>query len=180
MEKIPGATKNFIYLKSQKWYNFYSYSSRPDKLKIHLRNVHQINFKCEMCDRSFFKEENLKKHIKIVHKLKGMTNHKCDQCTKSFGNLSTLKTHIKQIHGVKDGKHKCDKCEFAFDKVRDLNKHMRTVHEESPKNHKCKQCDSAFGAASYLTRDGKLTLRHEKNRMHFYFIFRYFFPSLVV
>ena len=51
-------------------------------------------FRCEICQKSFSRESDLKVHA-IVHQ--DEKPFKCDQCSKSFTRFSTLKEHIR-IH----------------------------------------------------------------------------------
>ena len=76
------------------------------KTKKDLRNFKK-NFKCDVCEASFFGKQGLNYHIDAVH-LK--TPFRCEYCKKSFKMAANLKRHIKSIH-QKLKPHKCSECE---------------------------------------------------------------------
>ena len=59
-------------------------------LKEHIQSVHSdIKFKCDICQKEFSLERNLKKHRKAVHYEKFQVN--CDICSKAFDS----KVHLR-------------------------------------------------------------------------------------
>ena len=62
------------------------------------KNVYENvkNYKCDFCEKSFSKPNNLKIHIDSVHKK--VRNHKCDMCDKTFFLKTGLKVHINTVH----------------------------------------------------------------------------------
>ena len=56
--------------------------------------------KCEICKKQFEREENLKRHMKLVHEPKSDTEFKCSICQKGF----TLKAHCKRHEKICTGK----------------------------------------------------------------------------
>ena len=111
----------------------------------HFKNVHngEKSHKCELCDKAYYLDENLKKHIAKVH-----TKHKCDLCENSYQQMSRLREHIKRIH-EKLREHKCDICSKAFHTRTGLKKHSDTVHK-GLKNYKCEFCGKSFKASGHL------------------------------
>ena len=63
-----------------------------------MNSVHegQKNHKCDLCNKAFSENRDLKKHIKCVHE--GLKNHKCDICDKAFSEPWKLKRHILTVH----------------------------------------------------------------------------------
>ena len=53
----------------------------------------KILYKCEICDKEFNKNDELKKHIKNVHDI--VNEHHCNICQKRFKIQSKLTLHIK-------------------------------------------------------------------------------------
>ena len=70
----------------------------------HIESVHEGKkpFACKICDASFGKKGNLKKHTESVHE--GKKPFKCNECDAVFSQKGTLKQHLA-IHGEKDYGH---------------------------------------------------------------------------
>merc|ERR1719418_479415 len=62
---------------------------RHSQLKYHVDKKHNnvVKFKCDICDKGFYKESDLRSHLD-VHT--GTKKHNCDICSKSFGHISNL------------------------------------------------------------------------------------------
>ena len=60
-----------------------------------MKTVHDEvkDHKCDMCDKTFGKNSELRIHVQGVHNL--MKQHVCVTCNKKFGLKSVLKKHIK-------------------------------------------------------------------------------------
>lgn len=54
------------------------------------------NFQCDVCERSFPTSQNLKNHIKEVHKKS--RDLKCSKCDKSYKQSQTILRHIRNFH----------------------------------------------------------------------------------
>ena len=61
--------------------------------------IHEGNksYKCEICNISFSRKGNLKRHTIIVHK-EGKKQFKCDVCADEFKQKSNLNKHRLAIH----------------------------------------------------------------------------------
>ena len=69
----------------------------PEALKRHIQPlVHDKNFKCDLCGKSFFHPELLGIHIKTFHE--NLKDWKCDSCKSLFPTAILLKEHIHTIH----------------------------------------------------------------------------------
>ena len=96
-------------------------------LKEHKKRRHSKNPKaisCNICDKSFHYDQNLKVHIKRNHDKKIFN---CDQCNFSASLNSFLKQHLS-IHG--DPTIKCEDCEFKTKRKSDLNRHRKIQHSQ--------------------------------------------------
>ncbi len=94
-----------------------------------------------MCPSKFGENEDLKNHIKSVHKT--IKKFYCDICQSSFVDILILKRHIKPVHKkIKDTK--CIVCIRAFG----CNGHQRhlkaAVHEKREKEYQCNICNKMY------------------------------------
>lgn len=61
-------------------------------------------FICDICGSDFTLKQNLRRHMKIIHKLtieryiNKDAQHKCYRCKHSFVNISSLRRHEKLKH----------------------------------------------------------------------------------
>ena len=73
-------------------------------------NKHIYAFhRCDSCEKLFFREDNLRKHIRAVHKVQKA--RKCNSSEKSFFANKDLIRHNRSFHqGCKSYKCICDFC----------------------------------------------------------------------
>ena len=51
------------------------------------------NYSCQLCDKAFSQQANLKRHMRVIHfKVK---KYNCEICSKTFGQKSNAKIHMK-------------------------------------------------------------------------------------
>ena len=95
-------------------------------LKFHFQNVHvnkETDETCEICNETFINSDILKRHIRIVH-----YEAKCEFCNKNFSTQGNLKFHINSIHeGLKN--HICETCGKGFSRQHHLRQHIVNVHK---------------------------------------------------
>ena len=84
------------------------------------------SYKCTLCELSFPKKSDLKKHSTSDHA--GIKPHKCLSCESSFSEKSGLICHIASVHEGKKP-HKCQSCDSSFSKKYNLVLHITSVHE---------------------------------------------------
>lgn len=140
-------------------------------------------YKCNLCDKAYTQDHNLKHHIKSVHEgivsnsnnalrhdgplgheyQHGMQRPKkeffCNICNKLYVQRQGLKHHIRVWHeGIKSERlHKCSLCDKAYTQDHNLKHHMQSVHE-GLRLFKCDSCDK-----DYTTRQG---LKHHVKVVH--------------
>ncbi|KAJ2646578.1 hypothetical protein IWW40_005326 [Coemansia sp. RSA 1250] len=85
----------------------------------------QRRFNCDLCDRSFARQYNLKTH-RLTHFPNSDESrpYKCSSCTKAFTRRHDLHRH-EALHNRK-GKHICDRCGGGFPRKDSLRTHQKT------------------------------------------------------
>ncbi|XP_044743370.1 gastrula zinc finger protein XlCGF57.1-like [Chrysoperla carnea] len=115
-------------------------------MEIHDQN-RALKYKCNLCNKGFYAEENLKKHI---NRHMGKTKLQCDLCPKRFYVLSALGVHYKSSHKIKP--KRCTRCPLEFYHPLQLEQHEQT-HDE--KKLICDVCGKVFPKKNKLTRHKK-------------------------
>lgn len=100
-------------------------------------------FKCNHCDRAFYKEKSLTNHTSIHT---GLKKHPCDVCSRKFTSFSILQQHRKTHSQHRP--HQCDFCSSAFFTKNDLKIHLRTHTGEQP--FLCCKCGRSFARRAHL------------------------------
>lgn len=96
------------------------------------------SFKCDVCESSFKKKENIRSHVRTHFKFKSF---KCEKCEKTFKRRGDLRFHMKQIHYSKRNL-KCSDCGKAFNTKSCLKKHQKSHISE--RKLKCEICQKVF------------------------------------
>ncbi|XP_044267071.1 zinc finger protein 3-like isoform X4 [Tribolium madens] len=141
--------------------------------KTHEENYVAPTFSCDFCEKVYTVEQNLKHHIRTVHKgerklhvcetcgramssKKGLRDHQlihtgekpfpCELCEKSFRKKEHLTDHLR-LHN-KETPYSCQFCNKTFSVRKSLNFHISRVHEG--KKHLCETCGKAIASAESL------------------------------
>ena len=62
----------------------------PNSVKQHMMHVHKTEFECNICQKIFDRQGDLRKHSKTEHNGKSL---KCDKCIQTFSCNKHLKRH---------------------------------------------------------------------------------------
>ena len=111
------------------------------QLELHNKRAHENvkNHKCDVCEKSFKTNKDLKSHDKNVHSLE---TYKCDSCEKTFNTNFKIKKHVKEVHeGIK--KFQCELCPRKIRDFVKLKMHVMTVHQ-GIKDFKCDSYGKLF------------------------------------
>jgi hypothetical protein len=96
------------------------------------RTARHPEYECDICDRSFHRQESLDQHVRDKH-----TEYDCDICDRSFGTQESLDQHVRHSHPIE---YDCDMCERSFHRQESLDQHVRDKHPE----YDCDFCDRLF------------------------------------
>ena len=124
---------------------------KPQELIKHIQRVHEGRkfHLCTVCGKEFFEESQLKSHINAVHE--GKRDYPCHLCGNAFTRGYYLRKHISMVHETEKDK-KCESCEKYFKTIKALEYHMRTVHEGIRDVHKCQKCSLSFRTKAGLRK----------------------------
>ncbi|CAL8080183.1 unnamed protein product [Orchesella dallaii] len=126
------------------------YADRSQYL-AHVRLHEGGGFNCEVCNKAFGSERDLRKHL-VVHRTE--SNFVCEECGKAFRRPESLKKH-KMIH-TGDKKFKCTYCSKAFVFQKYLVQHLRIHTGERP--YVCDYCGKNFNQYGALYTHKKIHL----------------------
>ena len=130
-------------------------------LKRHEQTQHfGLKFDCSCCGMQFSREDNLRQHIRRIHKIipeskKESTHHlQCDDCRVTFFKKSHLESHLKIT------KKQCDLCSINFCTFRQVQQHKLKQHS----NFSCEHCKKSFPDKANLMRHTQRS-RNEDNSL---------------
>ncbi|KAL5275874.1 hypothetical protein ACFFRR_001602 [Megaselia abdita] len=116
--------------------------NRDDKKPRDTKNY----YKCEKCDKKFWKENNLNSHLR-THE--GLRPYPCNLCDKQYLKSSHLNMHIRVIHQDTNLEIQCDAegCDKVFRREQSFQYHKRLKHSEKtsdPQKWVCDECGKTF------------------------------------
>ena len=127
-------------------------------LQRHIDSVHyQDSHVCDICGKSFSREDNLRRHKVIKHRNCDDSNLSCEKCGKQFSRLDSLLRHERIMHSeIVRGDFQCDRCPSTFNMESNLTRHVESrFHKDGTYNHSCDQCDEIFCTAALLVEHSK-------------------------
>ena len=125
---------------------------KASKLTVHMKREHlERNFTCEICQKTFVTELDLKTHVKWAHTAKQVIIP-CEICQKEV-KLTQLKSHMKYHHDpawIGKKKYKpldydliCEICCYTTRHSSLLHRHKQRYHSDGP-GFQCEKCDRKF------------------------------------
>ena len=118
-----------------------------DNFELHMKKHknEEKTVKCSECDKHFFTNFEMKKHISRVHKTDRFL---CCQCDYSTAANSILKRHIRSVHSD-ERNFICGTCGAAFKQKISLTQHEVSIHLNQ-RNFECEVCGKKFKRSSNL------------------------------
>ena len=109
--------------------------------KHHKLSEFQYTLRCVICDISYTRKDQLRKHMKSKHNL----GYECSICKKKLPSKLTLKQHKTNEHKTVHGKSDlCPLCGKAFKDPNYLQQHISEVCNNQWKGNKCLMCNETF------------------------------------
>ncbi|XP_019871436.2 zinc finger protein 558 [Aethina tumida] len=111
-------------------------------------------FLCNICDRIFMDNKNLKKHMREVHFIIDQVvndvekKFSCNICGRKYKHNKNLSVHLRSSHGAGARPYRCTLCDATFALASSWHKH-RLVHMDD-KRHQCPVCGKKFRQSSNL------------------------------
>lgn len=134
---------------------------RKQNLQIHKRRQHNNNGQCGICQEEFSEgPEELTDHIKKNHQEVLEKLYNCMICDyMNFSKASELNEHFTQIH-PNNLPYPCKYCKARFFLEFDLNRHVLIHHADN--SYKCEYCDKSYKNTLYLRKHIIMTHTKEK------------------
>ena len=160
LQKLPSLLYDkFAHEKSTKKLNcprsncITTFISKGD-LKRRLLSVHEKlrSTPCDICDVTFSRENELKKHFQKVHTLNPTNTIKCPFCGIEIKS-DNLSKHISSVHTERKN-YECNVCQYKTFLKGTFKNHQNTVHGigiELRKNYSCSLCENSYTCKSTLT-----------------------------
>ncbi|XP_075727906.1 uncharacterized protein LOC119165416 isoform X1 [Rhipicephalus microplus] len=101
--------------------------------------MHERPFTCYICQKGFFRADDVEKHMRVHTKEK--RSYDCKECGRRFNVSNNLSRHRK-VHTEDAGTHACAECGKTFKQKTHLKSHMRTHTGERP--YQCSLCSQRF------------------------------------
>ncbi|OON17626.1 zinc finger, C2H2 type, partial [Opisthorchis viverrini] len=90
------------------------------------KEMRQMEFTCDVCQKCFDKLKYLRRHQKHVHTTEGRVV--CEECGLNFFGKTSLNMHVRAKH-TKADPFKCTRCGKTFLYVSSYMRHVKVAHE---------------------------------------------------
>ena len=152
------------------------------ELKIHIEMCHSLEtFKCDRCEKSFSRKDNLERHSRVNHKVSeknyifkcpicastfrkksSFQRHRgdhtryplqfsCEDCPDKFFPDEALRMHIESHKVSAVQKFECCKCDKVFTQEKNFKRHVENSVEDGIDKYSCDQCKRSFCTKTSLT-----------------------------
>ena len=119
------------------------------------KNSNKI-FRCGLCEKVYYHEKSLTRHVESNHYGVESKVHTCDICKKKFRFEGKLSKHVSEVHiGTT---YKCKICDRIFTRSYTLRNHVLRFHKGKREVYSCENCD-------YVTHY-KFQLSRHKSSFH--------------
>lgn len=117
-------------------------------IQQHIESVHELknDFKCDICEKSFYTQHKLKRHMK--------RHFRNDQCYVCRNRVDNIKEHYEIYHS--NLKHTCEICFKKFQTSYYLQRHIRSNHLK--KEFTCDICGVDYVNLATIRRHMKIHL----------------------
>ncbi|XP_046542653.1 RE1-silencing transcription factor-like [Haliotis rubra] len=139
-------------------------SNYKANLHKHIQNIHQERqktIKCRECDKMFYKEEHMKRHLRLHAESRPF---QCEKCEKAFKTVNAMRCHMESHNTGRPFKCDIDGCSKTFRTAKFLKNHAEELHQLGEKKYHCSAegCSFSFFKKSHLKRH-EITHTGERN-----------------
>ena len=100
-------------------------------------------FDCQDCNYKAKSSNNLRKHFREMHTLKG-TKYFCDKCGKQYAHKETLINHIRMFHNAKGKRFQCHYCQYQSLWRQAMQLHLLKIHGDDGRSIQLVKSDDSI------------------------------------
>ena len=125
---------------------------KKNELELPTKMVHEREgrFMCDICNQSYSRICNLKRHMKLIHERQ--REYMCDICDQLFFRIENFKMHMKKVHKILDIHY--------TDDVSNINEENIIDVRQQNKEYECVFCHKVF------TQSGSLSIHINSYSYH--------------
>ena len=130
----------------EKWVCFLCDKKMPSLTKLCRHTTsHYQKYTCDVCGRTYLKNEALKYHIRCSHTY---GNHVCRKCWIDFPTLEKKREHLRQ--SKRCWTFCCISCGERFMSWEGKQKHLIEIHGRQKKMYECPDCEETFESRKHF------------------------------
>jgi len=99
---------------------------RKVALELHIAKHGPPTIKCHQCDKLFYTNYNMRRHIITMHVDNSQKPYKCSICPKGFESAKNLEGHLNMHNGLKP--YICEICGKGFQNASNRRAHVKKLH----------------------------------------------------